>query len=80
MYEVDLPLDPERDSRRSRFTGGSPGRTPFTGSGPVGMAMTGLAASTAARKESVFILRRIFDNRFGQNRQAEGLANKKKSW
>lgn len=28
------------------------------------MAMTGLAASTTAQKENVFILRRVFNNRF----------------
>jgi hypothetical protein len=80
MYQVDLPLDAARDSRRSRFEGGSPEITPFTGSGPVGMAMTGLAASTTARKENVFMLGRIFDNRLCQNRRSEGLTNKTKSW
>jgi hypothetical protein len=39
------------------LAGGSPGRTPLTATGPVGPAITGLAARRAAMSWMVFIVR-----------------------
>lgn len=49
--------------------------TPFTATGPVGPAMTGLAASRTARREKAFILKESECTNIVFRTNSEGLAN-----